>query len=217
MMRHSTLELTGRYTRPRGVDIEAATSLLASLKLSGDQPDARAAAGTDSGSAHCIISEVGGAPAKDPGKTGPERLPISNRFAHYLPTAWAAWGRLASLADVMAGSDVLALMEGKTLEKQGPDASERVLPRPDGRVPKVGLEPTPPCGDRILSPMPEKGQKGKNKPNSSGEQSLAPSLIHDNCQTDSDLAAVIDAWGRLPEAVRAGIVAMVKAATGGGP
>jgi hypothetical protein len=32
-------------------------------------------------------------------------------------------------------------------------------------------------------------------------------------QTDPDLAAVIDAWDRLPEAVRAGIVAMVKAAS----
>jgi hypothetical protein len=33
-----------------------------------------------------------------------------------------------------------------------------------------------------------------------------------------DLAAVIDAWPALPEAIRAGIVAMVKAATaqGGG-
>jgi integrase len=33
MMRHSTLELTGRYTRPRAVDIEAAASMLPSLKL----------------------------------------------------------------------------------------------------------------------------------------------------------------------------------------
>jgi hypothetical protein len=31
---------------------------------------------------------------------------------------------------------------------------------------------------------------------------------------DPDLATVIDAWNRLPEAVRAGIVAMVKAASG---
>jgi hypothetical protein len=31
---------------------------------------------------------------------------------------------------------------------------------------------------------------------------------------DPDLAAVVDAWPRLPEAVRAGIVAMVKAASG---
>jgi integrase len=32
IMRHSTLELTGRYTRPRAVDIEAAASLLPTLK-----------------------------------------------------------------------------------------------------------------------------------------------------------------------------------------
>jgi hypothetical protein len=31
--------------------------------------------------------------------------------------------------------------------------------------------------------------------------------------SDPDLAAVIDAWDRLPEAVRAGIVAIVKAAS----
>jgi hypothetical protein len=33
-------------------------------------------------------------------------------------------------------------------------------------------------------------------------------------QSDPDLATVVDAWDRLPEAVRAGIVAMVKAASG---
>jgi hypothetical protein len=45
----------------------------------------------------------------------------------------------------------------------------------------------------------------------------APPVSHpvptDNCQTDPDLAAVIAAWDRLSEAVRAGIVAMVKAAS----
>jgi hypothetical protein len=40
-------------------------------------------------------------------------------------------------------------------------------------------------------------------------------LATDTCQTNPDLAAVVDAWGRLPEAVRAGIVAMVRAATRG--
>jgi hypothetical protein len=38
-------------------------------------------------------------------------------------------------------------------------------------------------------------------------------LATDTCQTDPDLAAVVDAWDRLPEAVRAGIVAMARAAT----
>jgi hypothetical protein len=31
-------------------------------------------------------------------------------------------------------------------------------------------------------------------------------------ETDSDLAAVIEAWPKLPEALRAGFLAMVKAA-----
>jgi hypothetical protein len=40
-------------------------------------------------------------------------------------------------------------------------------------------------------------------------------LRHDTCQTDPDLARIVDAWPTLPEAVRAGIVAMVKAASRG--
>jgi hypothetical protein len=39
-------------------------------------------------------------------------------------------------------------------------------------------------------------------------------LPTDTCQTDPDLSAIIDAWPALPEAVKAGIVAMVKAAAG---
>jgi hypothetical protein len=37
----------------------------------------------------------------------------------------------------------------------------------------------------------------------------------DNCKTDPELAAVVEAWDRLPAAIRAGIVAMVEA-TGDG-
>ena len=33
-----------------------------------------------------------------------------------------------------------------------------------------------------------------------------------SCKTDPDLAAVVDAWPELPEAIKASIVAMVKAA-----
>ena len=43
----------------------------------------------------------------------------------------------------------------------------------------------------------------------------APSIAHhlptDTCQTDPDLAAVVAAWPDLPEAIKAGILAMVKA------
>jgi hypothetical protein len=44
------------------------------------------------------------------------------------------------------------------------------------------------------------------------DSSVGHHLATDTCQTDPDLATVVDAWDRLPEAVRAGIVAMVKAA-----
>jgi integrase len=49
LMRHSTLELTGRYTRPRAVDIETAAAKLPSLKPEADQPEAVAMTGTDPG------------------------------------------------------------------------------------------------------------------------------------------------------------------------
>jgi hypothetical protein len=41
-------------------------------------------------------------------------------------------------------------------------------------------------------------------------------LPTDTCQTDPELAEIVAAWDRLPEAVRAGIVAMVKAAARSG-
>ncbi len=41
-----------------------------------------------------------------------------------------------------------------------------------------------------------------------------PPVIHDACNTDPDLTAIAHAWSTLPEALKAGIVAMVKAASG---
>jgi len=41
-------------------------------------------------------------------------------------------------------------------------------------------------------------------------------LLTDTCKTDPGLAAVVAAWPELPEAIRAGIVAMVRAALGKG-
>jgi len=40
---------------------------------------------------------------------------------------------------------------------------------------------------------------------------VADHLPNDTCRTDPDLAAVVEAWPELPEAIRTGIVAMVKA------
>src|SRR5262249_37094675 len=47
LMRHSTLELTGRYTRPRVVDLDAATRSLPSLRPNPTDREALAATGTD--------------------------------------------------------------------------------------------------------------------------------------------------------------------------
>ena len=47
LMQHSTLELTGRYSRPRVADIEAAASKLPSLKPEGDRPQTTVMTGTD--------------------------------------------------------------------------------------------------------------------------------------------------------------------------
>jgi hypothetical protein len=47
LMRHSTLELTGRYTRPRAVDIDRASRMLPRLTADPLEPDSTAATGTD--------------------------------------------------------------------------------------------------------------------------------------------------------------------------
>ena len=46
-MRHSTLELTGRYTRPRMIDIEGAASALPNLRPTPPDSEGKAATGTD--------------------------------------------------------------------------------------------------------------------------------------------------------------------------
>jgi len=46
---------------------------------------------------------------------------------------------------------------------------------------------------------------------------VADHLPTDTRKTDPDLAAMVDAWPDLPEALKAGIVAMVKAAARGAP
>jgi hypothetical protein len=43
------------------------------------------------------------------------------------------------------------------------------------------------------------------------DQSVAHHLPTDNCRTDADLAGIAAAWPDLPEAIRAGIVAIVEA------
>ena len=70
-----------------------------------------------------------------------------------------------------------------------------------------------PQGDSNPLPISRKGNAGKEV-TANGPESLAYSLAHDS-QIDPDLARLIDAWPTLPEALRAGILAMIDAARKG--
>ena len=73
-------------------------------------------------------------------------------------------------------------------------------------MPPVGLEPTDPNPQSIpikqVTAIPE--------------TALANTLARES-QIDPDLARLIDAWPTLPEAIRAGIIAMIQAARKGPP
>jgi hypothetical protein len=45
------------------------------------------------------------------------------------------------------------------------------------------------------------------------KQSVAPHLPTDTCKIDPELAAIAEAWPNLPEAVKASILMLVKAAS----
>lgn len=99
LMRHSTLELTGRYTRPRAVDIEAAASMLPTLKPETDRPEPLAATGTDDN--------------------------VMSQLSPILPTLGVVLGPNLSHPDVMAGSDEPTMMKRLTPENTAQDASCR--------------------------------------------------------------------------------------------
>jgi integrase len=101
LMRHSTLELTGRYTKPRVVDIEAAARMLPSLRPEGDKPESLAATGTN-GQIH------------------------KQTFAHHLPTEGDASRHDLSLAGVIVHSIDPTSTNEKPLISQGFDASSRL-------------------------------------------------------------------------------------------
>jgi hypothetical protein len=51
--------------------------------------------------------------------------------------------------------------------------------------------------------------------NAHQEMPVDPPVIHDTCPTDPDLTLILNSWPLLPEPLKAGIVAMVKAALPG--
>jgi len=109
-MRHSTLELTGRYTRPRAVDLERAADSMPSLRPAGQEPAAEPLARTG---------------------TGPTAESINIPFAHYLPTAGGGSGRELSDGGEMRDSVPAASISPKSLTETGVDGGGRGLTVPD--------------------------------------------------------------------------------------
>jgi hypothetical protein len=75
---------------------------------------------------------------------------------------------------------------------------------------------TAPRRTRTYLPLIKSQTKETRKACSQNDLRIAtPDVSHpiptDTCKNDPDLATVIEAWDRLPEAIRAGILAMVKA------
>ena len=110
MMRHSTLELTGRYTRPRMHDLAGATAALPTLR-----PDA---------------------PGAEPmAATGTEGRPIGDRLAHYLPTGGDGSGRIVADAGGNTSTEDPPPMGHNPLNMAGFDASGRVESAAVGSTP----------------------------------------------------------------------------------
>jgi hypothetical protein len=103
------------------------------------------------------------------------------------------------------------MMDRKPLEIQALDASSWVL---SALVERRGRDSNPrdPCGpygfqDRphdSVNSLPTKGLRQAPSPVVAQGKRAAQ-------KTPSDLAAIIDAWPTLPEAIKAGILAMVRA------
>ncbi len=64
---------------------------------------------------------------------------------------------------------------------------------------------------RIMRPQADSPKGPLSNDLRQAAPSFADHLPADTCKTDHDLAAVVDAWPDLAEAVKAGILAIVKA------
>jgi hypothetical protein len=87
-------------------------------------------------------------------------------------------------------------------------------------VPEAGLEPALPCGNWILNPAPDSRNDQRHKEIREIENAEVPVLVPSisssaqNAALPPDLADVVAAWPDLPDAIKTGVVALVRAAVG---
>ena len=137
--------------------------------------------------------------------TGTNGRPIRNLRAHPLPIGGDGTGRFGSEAGDSApemlddrnplNCRVLSLSDGARREEA-----------PPGFEP--GVEVLQTSASRRASPSAGTGSPSINN-------LVALPLPYEAPNLPPDLAAVVDAWPNLPEPIRAGIVAMIQAASGG--
>jgi hypothetical protein len=137
------LELTGRYTRPRAVDIDAAASMLPSLKPSSEQPEALAATGTDG-------------------------QPISRLLSLHLPLAGDASVPFLSPTDVMTGPRI---MMGSFLENAAKDLDSRLVLAWGVKEAPPGFEPGMKVLQTSALPLGYGARKRSERGNSPGNGS----------------------------------------------
>lgn len=182
MMRHSTLELTGRYTRPRAVDIEAAAGKLPSLRPDGPAPEAMAMTGTDPGPV--LLHATGNATTVDVDGC---KSNGGNMFA--------VLAQRTSNPKVVGSNPT-----GRARLTMSHDETSRAE---TACFPRVSATSTQEHTSRSSS-------RQETRQDTESHQTATKSATIETPR-EPGLAIVAEAWDRLPEAVRAGIVAMVKA------
>ena len=138
LMRHSTLELTGRYTRPRAVDLNRATESLPSLRPDPDRSNASTlgATGTENNFAHRQPSNGDNLSGSNPVPDRTGEQPISEDFAHHLPTGGDADRRMESDTGGTIGSVVSLQTSRKSKEKGDLGGESRDVSASDGSAPR---------------------------------------------------------------------------------
>jgi len=140
--------------------------------------------------------------------TGTDGQRIKEGFAPPLPHTGDVSGRFQTDADANVGKVGEVMVGRKENPEAGLCASGRVLTdrrRPDSNR---GIADLQSVAHSHLTVEPGRHLRLSAK-------SLAPRVPHDMRRTPRDLAEVVDAWDRLPESVRAGVVALVRACKGG--